>query len=307
MYSACEATLVSPTRFWLAVGTPENWHTAFDFGGIWGLKTSQRRFWDSITENKDLVFFYATRPVSGVVGYGIVRTKLHQVSPLWPQERVENRVIWPLRFEFDVLSALPPSTWPNQKFVLLELKARARSGFQQLEPSIAEELLRFLPSSAPQDLVLPVPVGLRAYNPSPAPQSTPPGQQSLHDRGKWLLAEIGRMQKYITQIEFPLENKRLDVVWRRVQRSVPSFVFEVQVGGNLTEALGKLKQAFELWNSNLFLVGQGDHRSAAAQLLEGTFHEISQRVKFIELDRIEDLYQRKRAYRELEGQLGIVV
>ena len=26
----------SYNKSWLAVGTPENWHTAFDYGGIWG-------------------------------------------------------------------------------------------------------------------------------------------------------------------------------------------------------------------------------------------------------------------------------
>lgn len=298
--------MVSETRFWLAVGTPENWHTAFDYGGIWGLKNSQQRFWDRISENKDLVFFYATMPVGGVIGYGLVRTKLHQISPVWPRERGENRVIWPLRFEFEVLSALAPSVWARQKIVVSELKSRARSGFQEVESAIAEGLLRALPSNAPHDLVLRQPVGIRVRTTEVSLVSASPSPDSPHDRGQWLLAEIGRMQKFVAETEYPLENRRLDVVWRRVQRSVPSYVFEVQVGGNLTEAMGKLKQAFELWNSNIFLVGKEEHRSPMNHLLSGTFHEIGQRLRFVELSQVEGLYESKRAYRELESRLGIL-
>jgi hypothetical protein len=286
------------------VGTPENWHTAFDFRGIWGLKSSQQRYWERISENNDLVFFYATVPVSGVVGYGIVRTKLHQPSPLWPRERAENRVIWPFRFEFDVISAFPPAAWEKQRIVLPELKIRARSGFQEIEAAIAQELLGSLPSNAPRDLVLPHAAAQNQPFPSP-PQTPIPAPSTAHERGQWLLAEIGRMQKFIADTEYPLENRRLDVVWRRVQRSVPSYVFEVQVSGNLTEAVGKLKQAFELWNSNVFLVSSEEHRSSTNQLLEGTFREMRPRLRFVELRQVEELYQRKRAYRELEGQLGM--
>jgi hypothetical protein len=71
--------------------------------------------------------------------------------------------------------------------------------------------------------------------------------------------------------------------------------------------MAKLKQAFDTWNSNIFLVGNEDHRGAVNQLLDGTFHEIQDRLHFLELGKVEELHNRKRAYRELEGQLGILV
>lgn len=298
--------MAKDTRFWLAIGTPENWHTAFDYQGIWGLKPSQRRYWERMTENQDLVFFYATSPVSGVVGFGIVRTKLLQNSPLWPSERAENKVVWPLRFEFDVMSALPPAAWKDSRVALEELKSRARSGFQEIEPRLAEELLRALPSNVPNELVLMTPLVARGPGEAlPPAVMTPQIPTDLHDRCQWLMAEIGRMQKFVADTEYPIENRRLDVVWRRVQRSVPSYVFEVQVGGNITEALAKLKQAHELWNSNTYVLGKEEHRPAVTQLLGGTFHEMRDRVKFVEISQVEDLYERKRAYRDLENKLSI--
>ncbi len=83
------------SNYWLVVGSPHNWRTAFEQKNIWGLKQTQRYLWESLNE-KDTLFFYVTSPVSGIIGYGTVRTKFPQDQPLWPQEIEENKVIWPL-------------------------------------------------------------------------------------------------------------------------------------------------------------------------------------------------------------------
>jgi hypothetical protein len=272
---------------------------------MWGLKASQRHYWEALTPNTDIVFFYVNAPVGGVVGFGLVRNKLHQTSPNWDEELLRNEVIWPLRFELDVLSAIPPALWKQQRVFREDLKLRARGGFQSLEPHIAGELMRALPAALSQELSLvgsepAVALANLVLPASPGPSDDP------HTHAQRLLVEIGRMQKFLAESEFPLENRRLDVVWRRVQRSVPSYVFEVQVGGNLTEALGKLKQARDLWNSNVCLVGKQEHRTAVSQLLGSTFHEIQSHLRFIELAQVRELYQRKLAYREMESELGIL-
>jgi hypothetical protein len=101
------------------------------------------------------------------------------------------------------------------------------------------------------------------------------------------------------------DGTRLDVVWRRLEQAVPAYVFEVQVGGDLYHALGKLKHANDLWNSNIFLiVGDGDLPKAKT-LLSGTFHEIQSKVKLIGLGKIDELFKLKKAYRDFETGLGI--
>lgn len=72
-------------NYWLVVGSKKNWDTAFQHRNIWGLRKTQRLLWESIDE-KDKVLFYATQPVGGIIGYGIVRTKFIQDKPLWPDE-----------------------------------------------------------------------------------------------------------------------------------------------------------------------------------------------------------------------------
>lgn len=278
-------------RWWLAVGSPKNWQTAFEYGSIWGLQATTRQtgLWETISPG-DYVLFYATSPVSGMIGYGVVRTKFRQDKPLWPQEIREGKVIWPHRFEFDVKFCFPQDRWETQKIVSDAARAIARGGFQAIREELANELIRDL---APE-----------AIAPPSAPSAEKKGV-SPHDEIKSKLVEIGRLQKLIAESEYDMDGARLDVVWRRIDRAVPAYVFEVQIGGDPYHAIGKLKHAFDLWNSNIFLVVSDEDVTKARELLTGTFHEIEGKVKLVELAKIDELFRRKKAYRDFEAELGI--
>jgi len=292
------------SNYWLVVGSPHNWRTAFEHKNIWGLKRTQRHLWENLNE-KDALLFYVTSPVSGIIGYGIVRTKFPQDQPLWPQEIKENRVIWPLRFEFDVERCLPPDKWQTSKIASRELFPRG--GFQELSQDIAGKLVSKF-TTLPKEYYVEAPTAISAketppiYPPEPlqAEQASP-----SHDELKHRLVEIGQLQGYLADEEYVFDTGRLDVVWRRVERSVPTYVFEVQVGGDVYHALGKLKHAYDLWNSHIFIVASQADRNRVENLLSGTFHEISNRIRFIELLKVEELYKRKKAYLEFEKALGI--
>jgi predicted RNA-binding protein len=291
-------------NYWLVVGSSNNWRTAFDHKNIWGLKQTQRHLWESLSE-RDKLFFYVTSPVSGVIGYGTVRTKFPQNQPLWPQEVKENKVIWPLRFEFDVERCLPPDRWQTSKIVSGELFPRG--GFQALSQDIARKLVSKF-TSMPKEYYVETPMPTSAKEIPPIYPREPLQAEQVspsHDELKHRLVEIGQLQGYLADEEYVFDTGRLDVVWRRVERSVPTYVFEVQVGGDVYHALGKLKHAFDLWNSHIFIVAPQSERSRVGNLLSGTFHEINDRIKFIELGKVEELYKRKRAYLDFEKGLGI--
>jgi hypothetical protein len=129
---------------------------------------------------------------------------------------------------------------------------------------------------------------------------------SLHEGLQQKLLDIGKLQKYVADKEYTFDLGKLDVVWRRIERSVPTYVFEIQIGGDVYHALAKLKHAYDLWNSHLFLIASEADCNKAKRLLLGTFHEISNRVRLIQPQKIEDLYNRKKAYLDLEKELGIV-
>lgn len=291
------------SKYWLVVGSPENWRTAFEHGNIWGVKETQRHLWESLEEN-DTVLFYATTPVGGIIGYGTVRTKFRQNQPLWPKELQERKLIWPLRFEVDVGYCLPPDKWTTQKLVSKDLWPRG--GFQQLSKDKGEHLVYSI-RTANYGVQIPKAIGTiephRQYGRAEKRiEETVPS----HDDVKGLLVEIGRLQNFIAEAEYQFELGKLDVVWRRVQHSVPTYVFEIQIGGNIYQAIAKLKHAFDLWNSHVFIVSLQEDFSKVLELLSGTFHEIRDRLKFIDCLQVKELLLRKKSYHQLEKELGII-
>ena len=288
-------------NYWLVVGAVKNWDTAFEHKNIWGLKKSQQRLWDTLTEG-DRVLFYATQPVGGIIGHGLVRTKFRQIKPLWPEELRKHEVIWPLRFEFDVEACLPRNEWKDNRIISKEIWPRA--GFQLISKDLAERNLTSLGSATytiVQDKVLSIRENTTEYGAIEEKKSVIPTHIELQEK----LMEIGELQNYIVEKEYPFDIGKLDVVWRRVINSVPTYVFEVQIGGDIYHALSKLKHAYDLWNSHIFFIAAEKDYDKANILLSGTFHEIEKRIKFIELNRIEELYERKKAYFSLEKELGI--
>jgi len=128
---------------------------------------------------------------------------------------------------------------------------------------------------------------------------------SLHDQVKSKLQEIGRLREYLSETECKINGERLDVAWRRVAASVPQKVFEVQVSGNLYSALGKLKKAHLLWNSQPFLVLRRGEQPKADDLLGGAFHEIRKSVVVRDLESVDELYTRVKSADESRQRFGL--
>ncbi|HEY7316256.1 MAG TPA: EVE domain-containing protein [Candidatus Binatia bacterium] len=277
---------VTEMKYWLAVGTPQNWKTAFDLGNTWGLKSKgpQATNWKQV-QIGDTLIFYAVSPVKGIIGYGVVQQKLKQDTPLWPEESAKKEVIWPLRLIFEVRSCLSPDRWLEDKVINDRVSFRAKMGFREIGENLATEVLAPFQSVA---------VSIQV-------------EQSVHSELVDSLLEIGRLQSYLTQKEYPMGKSRLDAVWRRVQRSVPNFVFEVQVGGNLYQALAKLKHAHDIWNSNIYLVLLDSSKKQLDELLSGTFHEIRDRVRVIDEATVRRLVNLKKEIREIESRLGLTL
>jgi len=206
-------------------------------------------------------------------------------------------VKWPLRFEFDIDFILPENMWKDKK-----ISISGKSGFRQ--PLILkkwEEIKPIIQALNPN-----VEIELLRKTSEPVTPTIEDKVSPTHDNIKKLLLEIGKLQAFIADVEYPMGSERLDVVWRRLPESVPTYVFEVQVGGDPYHALAKLKHAFDLWNSHIFIVAPQAHYDKVENLLSGTFHEIGNKARFIELKKLDELHRRKKAYLDLEKELGII-
>ena len=285
-------------QFWLVVGTQRNWKVAFNTGNIWGLKDIRElnALWNMLREGDGLLF-YVSKPVHGVVGFGRVATKFRQTTPLWPEEIKRKEVIWTLRFEFDIEYCLPPHLWQGRKHTSHDLQLITRMVFQCYpieEVNAARIGLGLVP-------ILENASALPTYATTSTDTNMVNHSDVIAD-----LAEIGRIQGYISDKEYALDSTRLDVVWRRVERSVPTYVFEVQVEGDIYHAMAKLKHAFDLWNSHIFLVAGNKEMGKYQELLAGTFHEVADRMQFVEIGLVKELLAKKTDYKRMEEALGIL-
>ena len=61
------------TNYWILTGSLENWDIGIA-NSLWGVKKILKPKWDNL-EIGDFLFFYVTRPISGIIGIGKVTNK----------------------------------------------------------------------------------------------------------------------------------------------------------------------------------------------------------------------------------------
>jgi hypothetical protein len=283
-------------RAWISVGPAEYWETAIS-GNIWGVREGLKHTWEKLQKG-DLLFFYATVPIKGIIGVAKIENKFKQDKPLWPQELKENKVIWPYRYDFKVEFALSRAEWETKKIPAIGLPIMAGlNSVKDLETT--KLLLQKIDGIWNTDLV----ALLEKVPPAKVPAKK---EVNVHDEIKEKLLELGKIEGYIVEKEYVIPDlgERLDVVWRRVVASVPTYVFEVQIGGNVHQALAKLKHAHDIWNSNIFIISEEKDTQKINQLLSGTFHEIKDRIKILPVEKIKKVYDVQIEDDKLKKELG---
>lgn len=286
-------------KYWLLSGGEENWEAAIDYGGIWGVREGRlKNLWTTISPG-DILFFYCKFPIGGAIGFGKTLAKFKQDKPLWPDEVRVNRVIYPYRWEFKIVFVLPKPEWQERKIVVRDLPIGIQAGLNSTRNRDAiVELVGRIKGSWGIDVTEEPTSQLMEKT---LKQETP----NLHEKIKNLLLDLGKLNGYVTDKEYTLDGQRVDVVWKRIEKGAPTYVFEVQIGGNITEALGKLKHAYDLYNSNLYVIIQDEHRPKVETLLSGTFHEIEDKLTVILVRDIEEFYGMKVAEAKLRERLRL--
>ena len=284
---------------WILTGNKENWERAVS-DSIWGVREGRlTSYWDKLQKG-DVVIFYVTSPISGVVGVGEVDSKFKQDKPLWPDEIREQRVIYPYRFGFKILAIVHKDKWKSDALQIGDLKVNFWAGMNPVSnTSVAEELLRRTREmwDLPQTILTPQHVQVE--------KEEIKSEVSVHNQVRDKLYEIGHLSGFVAEKEHHINGERLDVSWRRVALGVPTKVFEVQVGGNPHQALSKLKHAHDLWNSEPFMIVDKDSRSKVSELLEGTFHELKPFISVVPLEKVDELYQSLFNQKSLREEFGL--
>ncbi len=309
--------IVRESKNWLLIGVVKNWETALSQPvPLWGLK-QQYSYEFQAMQPGDIVWFYATRPVSGVIGIGKVKDKyIDSVNLTWEEEIRQKKVVWPLRFRIQVLKVLPLAQWKTSCVNIKDFGLFWQQGFQLLKSEHVAELFKraeevFGHLSA--EIIYTGPT--IAYTESHIREAAEDYQESgvcgglSHRQAQECLAEIGKLQFYYSEIEYPLElpgeRKSLDVVWKREIDGVPTFAFEVEFSGMIERAIERLKFAFKKWNSQPRLVLKEDFLSKAYNLMSMSDREFSAQLKIYEPTQVVKLLKKKRDLKELEQQLNL--
>jgi len=268
---------------------------------VWGLKSSQEHLWNKVELGDILLSYNSKRFI-----YSSVVCLKYPSQPSQASVRVAESIaqrVWGRDIQ--------GNTWPYLLFLkdirqvdisldkfneLTAYRFNAVQGFLVLKRERSKRLLEELSGlSAPKVVALSEPQKTRAEEPD------------LHDALVGQLFAIGELIGYKPQRNWSFENYRYDVVWFRPTGRVPRCVFEVQIGGNVSEALGRLKHAYDLWNSLIFLVSTPSQLGKVKTLLAGTFHEIAEETSVVNVSDIEEFYKFKGRFEWLERKFGLRV
>ena len=264
---------------WVAVGDEENWERGLE-NGIWGLQPQLEHHWIRLKPG-DLVLFYCKTPVKGFVGAGVVRSKFRQTEPYWKEELIENSVIWPFSFEFDVTHLLPLGAWHSQSVTNQQFHLAILAGINPI---------------LDQEKALKVLEKLRFTVVKPARQEV--------DIASTIL-EIGKIQRMVVEAPSPVDGDALDVIWKRTIRSVPTFAFSINLSDDFSSSIKPLKHSFDMWNSRPFLITDESRVKEVKDLSSGLYHEFSENLKVLTVPQVSELYASKRRYYDLEERYGL--
>jgi hypothetical protein len=266
-------------KAWVAVGDQENWERGLE-SGIWGIVPELEHHWQRIARN-DIVLFYCVAPVSRFFGSGIIRSKFRQTNPLWKEEIEQKKVIWPFRFEFDVVHLVPFTFWRKQGVRNAPYNLAILAGLNPVANlQNAMKVLEALPGHV-----------------------SIPAMPRIDIAG--IVHEIGRIQRMLVERDYPVDGSQLDVIWKRTIRSVPTYAFEINLEGGFEKPLQTLKHAYDIWNSRPFLITDQQRVSEVNQIVSGLYHEFAPSLMVLSTAQVQDLYDSKKTYYDLEEKYGL--
>lgn len=126
---------------YLVIGILKNWDIVFNTRNfIWGLKESFKKKFENIKKD-DILWLYVTEPIKGIIGVAKVKGKeIDKQNLFWDEEKELGKVIWPLRFYFEIIDVIPRNRWKKECIKINDLNIFWQCGFQLLKNEYAEEI-----------------------------------------------------------------------------------------------------------------------------------------------------------------------
>ncbi|MEM2945294.1 MAG: EVE domain-containing protein [Thermoproteota archaeon] len=124
---------------WIVTGSAGNLKTSIE-RGKWGVNKRLKNSWDRIAQG-DLLLFYVTSPIRGIVGVASVESKAEENNILWRDEAVVGRVLYPYRIIFKPVFILDEEKWETDRIPVKDLNVSVRTGLNSVRNQEAVEKL----------------------------------------------------------------------------------------------------------------------------------------------------------------------
>lgn len=263
---------------------------------LWAVKKTLINSWRKC-ENGDLILFYNKGKFlfMGNVAFKYpfaedakqveIGTKI--AEDIW--EKDVKGETWPyLMFLTDVKEI--PDLSINKFKELTGYKFRGINGFMRMSKK-SQPLVDYLQGVGPKPEITPVEKRI---------------PKTKHEQIIELIYELGEVIGYDPKKKWHHQRYEFDVVWFKPPREGPKYVFEVHLRGSLPKALSTLKHAWDLWESNVFLVSdEKSLKEAEDKFLSGAFHEMREKLTLVKLDEVEEFYKFKGKFEWLERRFGL--
>lgn len=256
---------------------------------LWALKGSLRNRWASIGEGDYVLFYHRGRFIYvGKVSFKYpFKDEPEQVEvgdrladSVWGRD-VSGKT-WPYLFFLEDVKEID---LPLSKFnELTGYNLKAVAGFMRMREQKAVKVIKYL-----QRIVKP-----------PKPPSL-----VRHDEVVDAIYALGELIGYKPDKKWRHGRYEFDVVWHKPPRIGPKYVFEVHLRGSLEAALLRLKHAYDLWGSQLFLVSTENQLKDAQAKFLGELHELKDKVTLLEIKTVEEFYNFKGKFEWLERKFGL--
>jgi|GEM_PF-1022107 len=308
-------TSKSSRSFWVFPVTPQHWEIV-KAKSIWAVQWERIR--DKI-KKKDIIIFYlvGSSPPAIVGLYEVVGEWREAKTPIWTEEFEIGEIKYPWQVSLnkicigamDVRKNLQELSFiENKAFWGVYLRGSPGNFGRSISQADFEFISNKLSKSSIQIEVSTAKDQIEQERDEEAEREEKEAQKKglpNHNELRDMIQDIGKMKGLVSEIEYPINGWRLDVIWRKPVRKNPDQAWEVQIGGNFYEALAKLKHAWDIWGSEPFLVTTEKYENETQKLLGGTFHEISVVMRIINYKQIMRLHQLLRDETELEKEIGL--
>jgi len=262
---------------------------------LWALKESLYSRWVSINEDDYILFYNAGKFIYvGKVYFKYPFAESSQqvsfgnslAESIWGKD-VDGKT-WPfLLFLKEVKEIDLPLTKLNE---LAGYNLKSVAGFMKIKEEKASKVIEYL----------------QHFYIKPSIKATAPSQVELqHNEIVDIIYALGELIGYKPEKKWRHEGYEFDVVWFKPPRVGPKYVFEVQMKGSLEAALLRLKHAYDLWESQIFLVSTEDQLEEAQQKFLGELHEIKDKVTLLEVKDVKNFFDFKGKFEWLERKFGL--